>query len=236
MPAASVTVVLALSVPPPEATTHPTAAPAIGRPPAETALTASESRSWPAGAPVWPSPPIFSTRAGCAGAAVAVKVAGASPAADAVTVYVPAAGPSVHRVRASPRESVGVAVADSVPASGATVQVTVTPATSLPFGSVTRATSSAGRGISALPAWPLPDEASMRAGTAAAVPVGESPEQERRAARNAAGSGNRRDKGFIRVRRGWKRARERPGGVRTGSRRAPRGIPGWSAPRVTGSP
>ncbi len=70
--------------------------------------------------------------------AVALKVTEPTPAAVAVTVLAPAAGPSVQVTDAVPDASVVVVLALTVPAPAVTAQVTGWPAKGFPSDPVTR--------------------------------------------------------------------------------------------------
>jgi hypothetical protein len=80
-----------------------------------------------------------------------------SPDADAVTVFGPAAGPSVRVTEACPWLFDWVDDADREPPPPVTLHATLTPETPLPPSSVTRTTNGAPSSEPAVPDWPLPE-------------------------------------------------------------------------------
>lgn len=141
-PPAAFTVVVPFSVPPPgfvanETVTGPLNVVATFSAESSALITIDGERFAPATA--LPGRVVNERCVGVPAVAVAENVAGepTSPETEAVTVWTPAAPPSVHVFVATPEALVRDDVAPSEPAPLATVQLTATPPTGLPEASVT---------------------------------------------------------------------------------------------------
>src|SRR5438552_4739774 len=140
-PFTSVVDVAGSTDPPPDAAAHVTVTPATGLLFASLTSTMCGVCSRVATCPVRLSPELFASVAAAPAVPVAVNVTGlpASPVAVAVSEFGPAVGPNVHDVTAAiPLAFVVTGVVRlTVPPPEATANVTLTPATGLPFASCT---------------------------------------------------------------------------------------------------
>ena len=106
------------------------------------------------------------------------------PATDAVSVWAPAASPSVQVVLARPAASVAAVAGSADPCPSAAEKVTVAPATGEPPASSTRTTTASASALPAIPSCPPPDTTTMAAGPRGDSPggsVAESPQAARAA-------------------------------------------------------
>src|SRR5207247_2185723 len=124
--------------------------------------------------PVRLSPELFASVAAAPAVPVAVNVTGlpASPVAVAVSEFGPAVGPNVHDVTAAiPFAPVVTGVVGvTVPPPEATTNVTLTPATGLPFASRTITEGGVGTVVPAVADWLFPALSAIEL-AAPAVPV-----------------------------------------------------------------
>jgi len=96
---------------------------------------------------------------------VALNVTGEpeSPVEVAVTVFVPAVGPSVKVEEALPSELVVVLVTERDPPPAVTANVTLTPLTGLLLASLTITTKGLDSAVPTVPLWPLPEKKAILA-------------------------------------------------------------------------
>jgi hypothetical protein len=135
-----VVVAVEVSAPPPAVTAKVTVTPETPLPLASLTFTVNGALNCCPTVPVWLFPLTRAiVDAAAVPVAVALKVTGLPVRVpdDAVTVLVPAFGPRVSVLEASPELFVVVAVAVRVPPPAVTAKVTVTPETALPLASLT---------------------------------------------------------------------------------------------------
>jgi hypothetical protein len=159
-PDASVVVVTGETVPVPARTAKVTVTWGTGFPEVSFTRTTSGAGSVVPTVPDWLFPDETVTEAMAPADAVAVKTTGAAPPVLAFTVFVPAAGPSVHVVVAWPEELVVAVGTETVPPPPSTENVTLAPATGLPAWSSTVAQRGAARVVPTAPVWPFPEVSS----------------------------------------------------------------------------
>src|SRR5439155_1651068 len=159
-PFTSVVDVAGSTDPPPDAAAHVTVTPATGLLFASLTSTMCGVCSRVATCPVRLSPELFASVAAAPAVPVAVNVTGlpASPVAVAVSEFGPAVGPNVHDVTAAiPLAFVVTGVVGlTVPPPEATANVTLTPATGLPFASRTITEAGVATVVPAVADWLFP--------------------------------------------------------------------------------
>src|SRR5207247_1811699 len=159
-PFTSVVDVAGSTDPPPDAAAHVTVTPATGLLFASLTSTMCGVCSRVATCPVRLSPELFASVAAAPAVPVAVNVTGlpASPVAVAVSEFGPAVGPNVHDVTAAiPLAFVVTGVVGlTVPPPDATANVTLTPATGLPFASRTIPGGAIATAVPAVAVWRSP--------------------------------------------------------------------------------
>src|SRR5439155_778625 len=173
-PFTSVVKVVGSTDPPPDAAAHVTVTPATGFPFASRTITdGAISTAVPAVA-VWPLPALMAICVAAPAVPVAVKVTGlpVSPVDVAVSEFGPAMGPKVHEVTSAiPLAFVVTGVVGvTEPPPDATANVTVTPATGLPFASCAITDGFTSTAVPAVDVWPSPALIAIRLATPA-VPV-----------------------------------------------------------------
>src|SRR5439155_885993 len=173
-PFTSVVDVAGSTDPPPDAAAHVTVTPATGLLFASLTSTMCGVCSRVATCPVRLSPELFASVAAAPAVPVAVNVTGlpASPVAVAVSEFGPTVGPSVHEIASASRRApvdIGV-VGVTVPPPEATANVTLTPATGLPFASCTITEGGVATVVPAVADWLFPALTAIEL-AAPAVPV-----------------------------------------------------------------